>query len=141
MGSTMVDRLDRAGELTGAFKVAEWPEGRARNLGAGAAPLITFDGEFIWVAVASTNSVVKLDSDGVMLGEYAVGRWPTAVLVAGGSVWVTNFLDNSVSRLGMDGSPIETIPVQRGPHALLAVEDTLWVANFQGDSISVLSMQ
>ena len=91
--------------------------------------------------MASTNTVVKLDTDGTVLGEYPVGRWPTAVAVAGGSVWVTDFLDATVTRLNMDGSLRETIPVERGPHALLAVHDTMWVANFQGDSITVLPIE
>ena len=91
--------------------------------------------------MASTDTVVKLATDGTVSASYPVGDWPTAVIVAGGSVWVTNFLDATVSRLGMDGSLIDTLPVGRGPHALLGVGQTIWVANFPGDSITVLPIQ
>lgn len=73
VGSTMIDRLDRAGEFTGSFKVVAWPEGRTESCG-GSGTTIAYDGEFIWASMASTNSVVKLDSSGAVLGEYAVGR-------------------------------------------------------------------
>lgn len=103
MGSTSVDRLDGTGDLTGSFKVAEWPADRTDAWGGGGTA-IAFGGEFIWVTVASTNFAVKLDTDGNLIGRYPVGRWPTAVLIASGNVWVTNFLDNSVSCLSRDGT-------------------------------------
>ena len=140
MGSVAVDRLDRTGELTGSFEIAKWPKGRTEAWGGGGTA-VAFDGESIWVAVASTNSVVKLDTDGNVQGDYPVGRWPTAVLSAGGSIWVANFLDDTVTKLAADGTLMDTLPVGRGPHALLGVGQTIWVANFPGDSITVLPIQ
>ena len=49
MGSVAVDRLDRAGELTGSFEIAKWPKGRTEAWGGGGTA-VAFDGESIWVA-------------------------------------------------------------------------------------------
>ena len=132
-----MDRFDQDGNLTGHFKVMEFPEVLPGGAGwGGGTSALDFDGEHIWVALSSLNTVTKVTQEGQVIKEVPVGEWPSAVLYDGLEIWVANFLDDSVTRIAKDGTVLDTIQVERGPHALILANQEIWVGNFQGDSIT-----
>ena len=64
-----------------------------------------------------SNTVTKLRaSDGAILGNFAVGQYPTAVAFDGSSVWVTSVGTNSVAKLrSSDGANFGTFSVGFDP--------------------------
>ena len=63
-------------------------------VGAGPNDVI-FDGTYIWVANFDDNSVYKIQTDGVIAGEFSAGRHPTDLVSDGAKIWVTNPLSKA----------------------------------------------
>jgi YVTN family beta-propeller protein len=81
-------RWDRDPGRPGVISVGNEPDG------------IAFDGTFIWVANAVSNTVSKIDpASNVVVATVDVEESPVGVAFDGAYIWVTNHVSNSVSKI------------------------------------------
>ena len=92
----------------------------------------------VWVVNNGSDSVMKLSSDGTLLGTYAVGPEPIFIAIDdAGDAWVTNTINDgeclangSVTELSPDGAIMGTFPA--GTNAWgIAIDPggNLWIVN------------
>jgi DNA-binding beta-propeller fold protein YncE len=68
-------------------------------------------------------------SDGTVLGTFAAGSGPSAVVFDGTNVWVANVTGASVSKLrASDGTVLGTFPVGNNPSGLAFDGANMWVS-------------
>src|SRR5688572_16596397 len=60
---------------------------------------LVFDGSNIWVANQLGDNVMKLGSDGTLLGTFPAGTRPVALAFDGEHIWVANRFSNNVMKL------------------------------------------
>ena len=101
---------------------------------------MAFDGADIWVTNNWSNTVTKLRTDGVDLGDFAVGSLPNGIAFDGANVWVANSGDNTVTKLRVtDGKVLSTFSVGSFPVNGVAFDGAnIWVTNGGSNSISKL---
>lgn len=97
-----------------------------------------YDGTFIWTTAFTANMVTKINaSSGAVLGNYAVGTYPTGVDADGTFVYVANQNSNSISILrASSGALVRTISVGAKPLDVAFDGLSLWTANNQTNTIS-----
>ncbi|MBV8902857.1 MAG: hypothetical protein JOZ22_04410 [Acidobacteriia bacterium] len=107
--------------------------------GAGPAG-VAFDGDNIWIANESDNTVSKLQaSSGAILGSFSVGSGPRALAFDGANIWVANYGGNTVSKLrGVDGFTLGTFNVGGIPCGVAFDGGNIWVANFGSNTVTEL---
>jgi peptide/nickel transport system substrate-binding protein len=71
-----------------------------------------------------------------VVGQYPVGRGPTAIAHGAGSVWVANAQDATVSRIDRHGQRIVAIPVGDQPAGLAYGSGSLWVTDSHARSVA-----
>jgi YVTN family beta-propeller protein len=99
---------------------------------------VTRGADAIWVSRADDDSVLRLDPESRRVEQtIAVGRGPSALVIAKGDLWVANSLDGTVSRIdpGLN-RVVDTIPVGDGPSSLAFGRGSLWVANTRADELA-----
>lgn len=96
-----------------------------------------FDGEHLWVANFSDDTVTKIRvSDGTLVGTFPVGRGPLAIAFDGSDLWVANSNDNTVMLLNVDtGNAINSYRVEEYPSTVIAVDSAVWLAHARDNSI------
>ena len=101
-----------------------------------------FDGENIWVANSSGNTVTKIRaSDAVVLGTFPVGSSPQDVAFDGTNIWVANLSSNNVTKLrASDGQLLGTFPVAAPAIRIAFDGENIWVANNDSDRITKLNL-
>jgi DNA-binding beta-propeller fold protein YncE len=85
----------------------------------------------IYASLQFTNTVVKLNGGGTLIGSFEVGRNPTGLIVddAKGVLYALNNSDNTVSKLGLDGTLLATFKVDGdGPVHAALLGGTLFIA-------------
>jgi len=93
----------------------------------------------MWVAVSSTNKVVKLRlKDGALLGSFNVGSVPYGVVFDGANIWVVNFASSNVTKLAANGSILGTFNVGQGPEDAAFDGANVWVVNVDDGTASKL---
>ena len=151
MGTDEVHKVDQTGRIVGAFQVAEIPEEVqnywlyggsgipqwARGWTGGPTSAL-FDGESIWLATASSNSITKLSIDGDRLADFTVEGMPLDILYDGENIWVARSLAHTVARLRPDGTLLDTYEVDRGPYALAFDGEAIWVSNHEANTVTKL---
>ena len=77
-----------------------------------------------------SNDVTKLRaSDGSVLGTFAVGSLPQAVVFDGTNIWVTNFSSNTVTKLrASDGALLGTFSVGKFPEGAAFDGVNIWMS-------------
>jgi YVTN family beta-propeller protein len=116
---------DATGEVVGPLPVA----GRPRRVATAAD-----DG--VWVTLATTNEVAKVNQDGE--GQrLPVGGDPIGVAEGFGSVWVVNGADASLSRISASTQELEqTLPnVAQDPRQVATGEGAVWVSDAEGNAV------
>jgi YVTN family beta-propeller protein len=97
---------------------------------------IATDGEAVWIADASANTVTRIDETNVVT-PIPVGRGPSGIAVAEDAVWVTESLDDAVVRIDPDrAAATTTISVGRAPSGIAVGEGAVWVANSRDGTVS-----
>src|SRR5205807_9820265 len=80
---------------------------------------MAFDGENIWVANRSSNTVTKLKAvDGQVVGTFRIGGGisPNGVAYDGANIWVTNYGSGNVTKLRRTDGVVQGIfAVGSGP--------------------------
>jgi hypothetical protein len=101
---------------TTQFSVAGFPVG------------VVFDGENLWIASLSTNTLTKLrPSDGTILGTFPVPG-PYALAFDGANISATNCTGNAVTKLrASDGTILGSFPVGSCNAALVFDGASIWV--------------
>jgi len=90
--------------------------------------------------VIETNSLVSIDSDGLVEASVPLGARPGAVAAGAGAVWVASPDEGRVSRIDPgSGAVTDTIRVGADPSAIAVGEGSVWVANAGGPSVSRIS--
>ena len=105
---------------------------------------IVFDGANLWVTnerinLPNTNSTVtKIRvSDGVVLGEYTVGKRPHGLAFDGTNIWVANWGSDNVTKLrATDGSLVGTYPVGTNPEGVVFDGLRIWVSNSGSNTLT-----
>ena len=143
MGIDEVHKVDRSGNIIGVFQVTEIPEQVDDSAvwaqgWAGGPTAMEFDGENIWLLTNSTNTLIKLSTDGRDVGEFEVTGMPMRMMADGQSLWVTKSLERGVVRLALDGTPMNTYSVDRGPFDLAFDGEAVWVTNFEANTVTKL---
>jgi peptide/nickel transport system substrate-binding protein len=94
----------------------------------------------VWVALAGSNSVVRIDPETDAVAQsISVGNAPASLAVSADGVWVVNSLDDTVSRISPDtNSVVGTVGVGDGPSGIGVVQGTVWVASEAEGTLSVV---
>lgn len=104
----------------------------ARDFAVGNRPLaIAFDGNNIWVANQSDNTVTKLRAiNGTTVATFAVGLAPSGAVFDGSNIWVVNFGDNTVTKLrASDGANLGTFAAGTRPLRIAFDGASVWITN------------
>ena len=80
-----------------------------------------------------------MNSEGEVVGEYSVGRWPMAVAYDGATIWVASYLDAEVVRLDLNGNEIGTFVTGRSPITIESIAGSIWIANFGDNSLTKIT--
>jgi serine/threonine protein kinase len=101
---------------------------------------IVSNGQSIWVAIDSNNTVTKLRaSDGAVLNTFPAGKEPRGIALEGDNVWVTNLGDNTVRKLrASDGSPLGLYHVGSKPIGIAFDGANIWVAISGSNNVTKL---
>jgi len=116
-----------------------------RDIAPREAPLrLAAGGGGVWVAIANTNRVRRIDqSTTVTSGATIVGANPAGLTVAGGKLWVANSGSDTVTAVDLQtrtalGAPIE---VGEQPGGVDAGPSTVWVATAGDDAVTRLDIE
>src|SRR6516164_4769933 len=108
-----------------------WYEaGTAAQFAVGTRPTaLAFDGEHIWVANSSSDTLSELEaSTGSTINTIATGFSPSGVAFDGANIWVSEFGSNQVLKLqGSTGMVLGSFPAGNGPQALAFDGANIWV--------------
>ena len=128
---------------TSGPKAVTYPVGRSPRA-------LAFDGQAVWVANASSDTVARLranrcestpDSCGEVLGTYAVDTLPVALAFDGQSLWVASALNSTLTRLEpASGKTLGQFRLKGVPSALLMVEGALWTADSISGAVTRISL-
>jgi hypothetical protein len=101
---------------------------------------IAFDGQYIWVTNAASNTVSLLrPSDGSLVATYAAGGYPNYLAFDGANMWAANQSSGNVSVLrASDGYLVMTPTVGAAPRGIAFDGVNMWVTNQGSDDVSVL---
>jgi PQQ-like domain len=90
----------------------------------------------VWVAVSDTDTVVRLDGQGEIIGQVTVGRTPLRLAVVPRGVWVSEFADGTVALIDpRSGSVTTRVKVGAQPEGLTSDGTHLWVVLQQDDRL------
>ena len=82
----------------------------------------------VWVAVSDTDTVVRLDSQGQIVGQVPVGRTPLRLAVVPHGVWVSEFGAGTVALVDPQSGAVATrVSVGAQPEGLTTDGTHLWV--------------
>ena len=104
---------------------------------------LAFGAHGLWVSIAGTGSVRRVDPADFTTGEpIRVGRGPAGLVVANGFVWVANSRSGTVSRVDPATRQLLGDPVEVGGHpgGIDAGTSTVWVANAADDTVSRIDL-
>ena len=81
--------------------IQRWAPNQITSVAVGKSPRgLAFDGQYIWSANSSANTVSKVDKNSAtVVGEYAAGPNPIGVAYDGANIWVSNNANNSVTKI------------------------------------------
>jgi hypothetical protein len=101
---------------------------------------IAFDGQYVWVTNATSNTVSLLrPSDGGLVAIYSTGSYPNYLAFDGVNMWAANQSSGSVSVLrASDGYHVMTPTVGAAPRGIAFDGVNMWVTNQDSGSVSVL---
>jgi YVTN family beta-propeller protein len=104
-----VAKISSAGAIQPGFPV---PTGGSASRGV----VITPSDNHVWIANSNSNTVTRLDNNGLLLATIFVGNTPTGVAVDGaGKVWVTNLGSDDVMRINPATNSVDlTVPLGAG---------------------------
>jgi YVTN family beta-propeller protein len=124
-------------------KVATYPVGRSPRA-------LLFDGETVWVANTSSDTVARLsatacesspDPCGQALGTYAVDTLPVALAFDGQTVWVASALNSTLTQVERaSGKALAQYHLKSVPSALMFVDGSLWTADSISSAISHIGL-
>jgi DNA-binding beta-propeller fold protein YncE/predicted Ser/Thr protein kinase len=104
---------------------------------------LAFGAHGLWVSIAGTGSVRRVDPAEFTTGEaILVGRGPAGLVVANGLVWVANSRSGTVSRVDPATRQLFGDPIEVGGHpgGIDAGTSTVWVANAADDTVSRIDL-
>ena len=121
------------GSSSSGPKVASYPVGKSPRA-------LVFDGQAVWVANTSSDTVERMsatgceegsaDPCGKALGTYPVDTLPVALAFDGQSVWVASALNSTLTQVEpASGKPLAQYRLKSVPSALISVGDSLWTAD------------
>ncbi|MFM7070076.1 MAG: hypothetical protein ACKOYM_11530 [Actinomycetes bacterium] len=99
---------------------------------------LAFDGNYIWVGVASENKVKKIDPvTSTVLASVTVGTNPQELTFDGTYLWVVNTGSDSVSKVNpATNTVLATVAVGSEPRSATFGAGSIWVTNFTSDTVS-----
>jgi streptogramin lyase len=100
---------------------------------------LAFGAHGLWVSIAGTGSVRRVDPADFSAGEpIRVGRGPAGVTVADGFVWVANSRSGTVSKVDPATRQLLGVPIEVGGHpgGIDAGTSAVWVANAADDTVT-----
>jgi YVTN family beta-propeller protein len=118
------------------FKRGIEPRGTPLRLASG--------GGGLWVAIASTNRVRRVDEGTTAVsGPTTVGANPAGLTVAGGKLWVANSGSGTVTAVDLQTRTVVGAPIPVGgqPGGVDAGTSTVWVASAAEDAVYRLDVE
>ena len=107
---------------------------------SGCSPVdVAADADWIWVACAATQRVLRIDpATNSIAGDVRLGTEPRALAVGEGSVWVTKIDDASVSRIDPDEASLEGSSIEVGelPNDIAVGEGAVWVTSIDDGTVT-----
>ena len=100
---------------------------------------LAFGAHGLWVSIAGTGSVRRVDPADFIAGEpIRVGRGPAGVTIADGFVWVANSRSGTVSKVDPATRQLLGDPIEVGGHpgGIDAGTSAVWVANAADDTVT-----
>jgi hypothetical protein len=102
---------------------------------------IAFDGERIWIANRSGNSVsIYRLSTGTLTTISGFG-FPTSVLYDGANIWVTDFGGSRLLKVDSTGNVIQSISTDNGPYYPVFDGTNIWVPNLNANTVTVIRVK
>jgi hypothetical protein len=99
-----------------------------------------FDGANVWVTDGDNNTLLKLNSAGVVLQTVPVGIHPSLPIFDGANIWVPNYSSKSVSVVrASSGAVLATLTGNglNNPSEAAFDGERVLVTNYTGDSVSL----
>ncbi|MFL5898285.1 MAG: protein kinase domain-containing protein [Solirubrobacterales bacterium] len=104
---------------------------------------LAFGAHGLWVSIAGTGSIRRLDPADFTSGEaIRVGRGPAGLTVADGLVWVASSRSGTVSRVDPATRQLLGDPIEVGGHpgGIDAGTSAVWVANAADDTVTRIDL-
>lgn len=100
---------------------------------------IAVDGQAVWVAEYSNNSVVRIDAKtNTVAKRFAVGFRPVGLAVGEGAVWVASNWADEVWTIDLKADEVRGSPIRvgRGPLNVAVGSGSVWVTNSGSGTVS-----
>jgi DNA-binding beta-propeller fold protein YncE len=105
---------------------------------------LAFGAHGLWVSIAATGSIRRLDPADFTSGEpIRVGRGPAGLTVADGLVWVANSRSGTVSKVDPATRQLLGDPIEVGGHpgGIDAGTSAVWVANAADGTVTKIDLE
>jgi DNA-binding beta-propeller fold protein YncE len=89
---------------------------------------LAWDGHSLWVVDQAGGRVVRLDPDGKVLGQVAVGDEPRLASAGDAGIWVANYGGSSVSLVHGGTARTVDVPGCTGPQGIAEAAGRAWVS-------------
>ncbi len=146
------DRRQFVPLLAYSIKGLHYRDGRNRNFEIGTSSFVPFglasDGENIWVANLSGNTIGKISREAMDVSEVEfipitdiAGTASWAIAYDGCCLWFTIFTHDLVVRFNPSTGEIRNIQVGPEPRGIAFDGDFVWVCSLDGRSVSVIDVE